>query len=133
MKNALFIFAILILTSCKKETQESLKTPEKSVPLAVEGNSTKLKTPEVFGKEIFESKGNCVACHQVNQTAIGPSLKDIAKIYKLQKGDIIAFLKGNAKPIVDSSQYEIMKTNIAITKEMSASELKAIEAFIYSN
>ena len=63
---------------------------------------------------------------------VGPSLKEIAKIYKEQKGDIPAFLKGNADPLVDPSQYEVMKTNFYITKHFSDEELKAVEAYIYS-
>jgi cytochrome c len=34
------------------------------------------------GKIIFEGKGNCIACHNVDSKLIGPSLQDIAKIYK---------------------------------------------------
>ncbi len=42
------------------------------------------------------------------------------------------FLKQNAEPIVDPTQYEVMKTNFALTKSMSDEELKALEAYIYS-
>ena len=35
--------------------------------------------------------------------------------------------------VVDPSQYEVMKTNFAITKMMSDQELQAIEAYMYSN
>ena len=93
---------------------------------------TKNQTPIQLGKEIFEGKGNCVACHLDNQKVIGPSVQDIAKIYKSQNGNIIDFLKNDAKPIVDPSQYEIMKTNFTITKAMSDEELKALELYILS-
>lgn len=109
-----------MLVSCKKEqTKESVtKVPQ---------------NPIDFGKELFEGKGNCVACHLVDQKVIGPSIQDIAKIYKSQNGSLIDFLKNDAKPIVDPSQYEVMKTNFTITKAMSDEELKAIETYIYSN
>ncbi|MFC6877291.1 c-type cytochrome [Flavobacterium myungsuense] len=122
MKKIIFIsFASsLIFVSCKKEeTKETAtKVPQNSVDL---------------GKELFEGKGNCVACHLVDQKVIGPSIQEIAKIYKDQKGNMIDFLKNDAKPIVDPSQYEVMKTNFTITKAMSDKELSAIETYIYSH
>jgi cytochrome c len=63
---------------------------------------------------------------------IGPSVQDIASIYKAKNGNIIAFLVEDAAPIVDPSQYEVMKTNFVITKAMSEEELKGLEAYIYS-
>jgi cytochrome c len=54
---------------------------------------------------------------------IGPSVQDIASIYKNVE---------DAAPIVDPSQYEVMKTNFVITKAMSEEELKGLEAYIYS-
>jgi cytochrome c len=47
------------------------------------------------------------------------SVQDIASIYKAKNGNIIAFLVEDAAPIVDPSQYEVMKTNFVITKAMS--------------
>ena len=121
---------VLALTSCKKEVSESTNTATESVS---EGESAKAKTPEELGKQLFEGAGNCFACHQPDQKVIGPSIKEIAKIYKDKNGNIVTFLKGNAEPIVDPSQFEVMKTNFAITQSMSDEELKAIEAYIYSH
>jgi cytochrome c len=59
-------------------------------------------------------------------------LQDIAKIYKDKNADMVSFLKGEGEPIVDPSQYEVMKTNFVVTKAMS-DELEAIEAYVYSN
>ena len=130
MKKVLFLSAVLAFASCKKEGSEPTNTATESVS---EGESAKAKTPEELGKQIFESNGNCFACHQPDQKVIGPSIKEIAKIYKDKNGNIITFLKGNADPIVDPSQFEVMKTNFAITQSMSDEELKAIEAYIYSH
>lgn len=131
MKKVLFLSAVLAFTACKKEaTQnpEDNKTESYS-----EGESAEVKSPEALGKDIFEGKGNCISCHQVDQKVIGPSIQEIAKTYKNKKGDIVTFLKGNADPIVDPSQFAVMQTNIPITKAMSDEELKAIETYIYSN
>ncbi|WP_433834482.1 c-type cytochrome [Flavobacterium anhuiense] len=130
MKKVLFLAAVLAFASCKKEGTEPPSTATETVS---EGESAKAKTPEELGKQIFESTGNCFACHQPDQKVVGPSIKEIAKIYKDKNGNIVSFLKGNAEPIVDPSQFEVMKTNFAITQAMSDEELKAIETYIYSH
>ena len=124
MKKVAFLACLIFVISCKKESEETFGQP----------NPTEVtQTPEELGKSIFEGKGNCVACHKINEKLVGPSLQDIAKIYKAQNGDIVSFLKDEAKPIVDASQYEVMKTNLALTKAMSDEELRGIEAYMYSN
>ena len=123
MKKVSFLVCLLVLISCKKESEETFGQP----------NPTEVsQTPEELGKSIFEGKGNCVACHKIDEKLVGPSVQDIAKIYKAQNGDIVSFLKDEAIPIVDPSQYEVMKTNLALTKAMSDEELKGLEAYIYS-
>ena len=119
MKKNLLILLFISLLSCKNQEAKTQVTSN--------------QMPIELGKELFEGKGNCVACHLVNQKVIGPSIQEMAKIYKEKNGNIIDFLKNDAKPIVDPSQYEVMKTNFTITKAMSDQELKAIEAYIYSN
>ena len=119
MKQIALLFICVLIISCKKETAEPFG---KSVA----------KTPVEFGKELFEGKGNCIACHLIDQKVIGPSIQDIAKAYTAQNGSIVSFLKEEAKPIVDPSQYEVMKANFAITKGMTDEELKALEQYIYS-
>ena len=121
MKKLFLISAIIVFISCKNQEKEAEQIISKN------------QNPIELGKEIFEGKGNCVACHLVDKKVIGPSIQEMAKIYKAKNGDIIDFLKNDAKPIVDPSQYEVMKTNFAITKAMSDEELKALEAYIYSN
>lgn len=131
MKKLLFLASVLALSSCKKETAEN--PVQNTTESYSEGESAKAKTPEEFGKQIFEGKGNCTACHQADQKVIGPSIQEIAKTYKTKNGNIITFLKGNADPIVDPSQFSVMKTNFPVTQAMSDEELKAIESYIYSH
>lgn len=111
----------IVSISCKNETEEKESQPKH--------DETAVK---VSGQELFEGKGTCTACHLPDQKVIGPSIAEIAKIYKEKNGSIVAFLKEEAKPIVDPSQYETMKTNFAITKKMSDEELKALEDYIYT-
>ena len=125
MRNILFLFVILVFSSCKKESTESFGKPEES--------QTEIQSPEVIGKEIVEGRGNCSACHQVAAQTTGPSIQKIATAYKGKKGDLVAFLKEEKEPIVDPSQYELMKSNFALTEEMSDEELAAIEAYFYSH
>jgi cytochrome c len=124
MKKVVLLACLILVISCKKETQEAFGQPN-----LIEVS----QTPEQLGKSIFEGKGNCVACHKINEKLVGPSIQDIAKIYKAQNGDIVSFLKDDAKPIVDPTQYEVMKTNFALTKAMSDEELNGLEAYMYSD
>lgn len=134
MKKVVFLAIVLAFASCKKGSQEPFgKSTDANTESYPEGESAKAKTPEALGKEIFEGAGNCASCHQPDQKVIGPSIKEIAKMYQDKNADIVTFLKGNADPIVDPSQFSVMKTNLPITQAMSDDELKAIEAYIYSN
>jgi len=125
MKNLFIILSILFLASCQKEEKKELLYPE--TPLSAEEKQLQL------GQEIFDGKGMCYSCHKPDQKVIGPSIIQIAKIYKEKNGDIKLFLKEKSKPIVDPSQYSLMKTNFTITKTFSEEELKALEAYFYSH
>lgn len=128
MKKSVLIAIAFLVFSCKKESAEPFGTPT-----TTEAKTETAATSEALGKELFETKGACIACHKVDTKLIGPSLQDIAKTYKEKNGDLVAFLKEEAKPIIDPSQYDIMKANFAITKAMSEEELNGLEAYIYSN
>ena len=66
-KLALIAIAVLAL-SCKKESQEPFGKPE----------ATTEKSPEALGKEIFEGKGNCIACHPVLPSGVSDDCEVIA-------------------------------------------------------
>lgn len=119
---SIFIFAF---TSCKKETQEDFGKSQETQN-AVEND------PIGLGKTLFEGKGMCASCHLANQKVIGPSIQEIVQIYTDKNASIVNFLQAKGEPIVDPSQYEIMKANFSVTKTMTEVELKAIEAYMYS-
>lgn len=126
-----FALIILCLVSCKtEEKKESLYTEPAET---TEGAATALSPSAKIGQEIFDGKGKCFSCHKPDQKIIGPSIAEIAKIYKEKNGNMVEFLKGNGEPIVDPSQYEVMKTNFAITKNLSDEELKGLEDYMYSH
>ncbi|WP_396141195.1 c-type cytochrome [Flavobacterium sp.] len=90
------------------------------------------QTPKELGKELFEGKGMCATCHKADQKIVGPSIKDISKIYTEKGASIADFINDKGEPLVDPSQYDIMKANFVITKAMSADERKALEIYIMS-
>ena len=128
MKKVIFLVSVLVLISCKKESEESFGIAE--IPTET---ITQVQKPEELGAEIFAGKGACVACHKPDVKLVGPSLQDIAKIYKEKNGDMLSFFKGEGEPIVDPTQYALMKSNLQITMTFTDEELKALEAYVYSN
>jgi cytochrome c len=119
MKKLSLIITLFCLFSCKSKEDKSETSLDETAK-------------KISGQELFEGEGNCIACHKSDQKIIGPSLQEIAKIYKDNKASIVLFLQEKSEPIIDPSQYEIMKTNFAITKSMSEEELKALEDYIFS-
>ncbi|MCA6421212.1 MAG: c-type cytochrome [Flavobacterium sp.] len=117
MRELVFIITIIFFISCKKEESQTFDKKETALE---------------FGKTLFEGKGNCIACHQAEQKIIGPSIQEIAKIYKEKNASIVSFLREESGPIIDPSKYDIMKTNFTITKTMNDEELKALENYIFS-
>ena len=120
--------ALVALSSCKDKDDKASEKVEVKKEVAAADDFI----PAEVGKIIFEGKGNCTSCHNVDSKLIGPSLQDIAKMYKEKNGNIISFLKGESEAIVDPSQYEVMAANLALTKTFTETELQAIEAYTYS-
>ncbi len=130
MKSGLLLLGLLALTSCKKETPA--KDSDTLYPAVVENESTDPIKMIAQGKALFDGKGTCNSCHLAEKKVIGPSIKEITKIYKEHNASIVTFLQGDGEAIVDPSQFPIMQANFAITKKMSEHELKAIEAYMNS-
>ncbi|MFL9844111.1 c-type cytochrome [Flavobacterium rhizosphaerae] len=131
MKKLVYIIPALLIIACGKNKKE--ETPEYTPRSVQEGKQAPALSAEAQkGKEIFEGKGNCISCHKTESKAIGPAVKDIATVYKQKNGDMVAFLKEKADPIVDPDQYPVMKTNLYLTKTFTDDELKALEAYFYS-
>lgn len=124
MRKLFLSLTVVLFVSCgeKKESETNTTSVEVSPENAMLEK----------GKELFEGKGTCTACHKPAAKIIGPSIKEISKIYKDKNASIVMFLKGEGEPIVDPTQFEIMKTNFAITKNMTEEELQALEAYLMS-
>ena len=123
-----FCIVLLMLTSCKSD-----KKSEKILDNGVPERAALSQDSQIFlGNRLFSEK-TCITCHDVNEKKIGPSVKEIMKIYKEKNGDIVAFLKGKANPIVDTtaSQVAIMQANIdGFLKGISDEELKTIATYM---
>jgi cytochrome c len=128
---AVFVLA-MSLTNCgeKKETD--------AMGNAIEETATTPQPEEVAdpllaqGAELFKGKGTCTACHKAGEKSVGPSIQEIAQIYKEKGASIAAFINDEGEPLVDPSQYEIMKANFVITKAMTPDERKALEVYMMS-
>lgn len=120
MKYIYIILVTVLLVSCGNKKDKENFNPQK--------NPSEVASLEK-GQALF-AENNCAACHQAAQKVVGPSLQDIAKIYKEKNANIVSFLKEEADPIVDPSMYETMKINLQITKNMSEVELKSLEIYI---
>ncbi len=114
---------VLFSTSCQseKKEKEEIKIGKKKEEISSFD----------LGKSIFNGKGKCYTCHKIDKKSIGPGVIDIVKIYEEQNGDLMAFLKQEAEPIVDPETYTVMKTNFAVIKTFTEEELKAV--IVYMN
>ena len=132
----LAVFALaIILTNCgeKKET-DAMGNPVETTTETTDAAQPEATVDPLLakGQELFEGKGTCATCHKADVKVVGPAIKDIAKIYKEKGASIASFINGEGEPLVDASQYEIMKANFVITKAMSAEDRKALEAYMMS-
>ncbi len=133
MKKVALIAVAVLAFSCKQKEAEPFGKETETPEVTSEGMPAETQSPEQLGETIFTGKGNCVSCHKADEKLIGPSLKDIAKIYKEKNASIVTFLKGESEAIVDPTQFALMQPNLAITKIMSDAELQGLEAYINSN
>ena len=127
------IIVFLFISSCatdkKSFDDKKIDTKVKEIPKRGELS----RDSQIFlGNRLFSEK-TCITCHAVSKQKIGPSIKEIMRIYKEKNGDIVAFLKGEAKPIVDTtaSQVAIMQENInGFVKGLSDEELNTISTYM---
>lgn len=134
MKKSVLVLGLvaLFLTSCgekkKEEVKKEVETVKEEVATEVVAGNLEL------GKKLFTEK-TCATCHNPDMKIIGPSIKDINKIYAEQNANMVKFLKGEAPAIVDTDpgQVAIMKANLdGFVKDMTGDELAAIAAYMAS-
>ena len=137
MKKILFVFAIFSLTiiSCgetkKEDVKKEIEAPideAKEAPAA--GNDM-----IALGEKLFTEK-TCVSCHQLDAKIVGPSIKDIVKVYDQYDASLVEFLKGNKEAIVetDPGQVAIMKANLdGFVKDLKDEELQNLNSLLLTS
>jgi cytochrome c len=136
MKKSVLVLglAAVIFASCGEKKKEEVKEVETKVETVVEEVKDVVVDNLELGKQLFTDK-TCATCHQADAKVIGPSIKEINKIYEEQNGNIVKFLKGEAEAIVDTDpgQVAIMKANLdGFVKDLSGDELAALAAYMRS-
>jgi len=134
----LLSLSILFLSGCGDKKKEDVKKetePTKEEVTVEPTSDADAKDQQItLGEKLFTEK-TCVACHSLDTKVIGPSIKDIIKIYTEKNGNLVKFLKGNSEAIVDTDpgQVAIMKANLeGFVKDMTPEELQAITAYMRS-
>ncbi len=127
----LVIFALLLVSCGKEKKEEVSKEVETTVEKAA-SEATQVGDQVTLGKQLFTEK-TCVSCHQLDQKVVGPSIKDIVKIYDEKSGNLVQFLKGDSPAIVDTDpgQVAIMKANLdGFVKDLNGDQLRALAAYM---
>lgn len=128
----LVAFFFISCGETKKEEVKQEVEAQDEMPASENGKTT--DDYLALGEKLFKEK-TCVNCHQPDAKVIGPSIKDINKIYTEKDGNIVSFLKGESPPIVDTDpgQVAIMKANLdGFVKDLSNEELKALAVYMKS-
>ncbi len=84
------------------------------------------------GKDIFTSF-KCGNCHKVDRGKTIPSLKEIARTYNGKEDQLLLYLKGEAKALINPERVGMMKRYIEKTKGLGEKERKALVDFILSH
>jgi cytochrome c len=136
MKKILFVFVMfsLAMISCgetkKEDVKKEVETTKEVTKEAPAASSDML----AMGEKLFTDK-TCVSCHQLDAKIVGPSIKDIVKVYDQYDASLVAFLKGEKEAIVetDPGQVAIMKANLdGFVKDLKEEELEALAAYMKS-
>lgn len=66
------------------------------------------------------------------EEGFAPSLKSISKAYKNKKENLLKYLKGEAKAIIDPDREDFMKPYIKQTKSLENKDLENLADFLLS-
>ena len=136
MKKILFVFAVfsLAIISCGETKKEDVKKEAEAPKEVAKEAPAEAGDMIAMGEKLFTDK-TCVSCHQIDAKIVGPSVKDIVKIYDEKNANIVDFLNGTQEAIVetDPGQIAIMKANLdGFVKDLKEEELEALSAYMQS-
>jgi cytochrome c len=118
------LLVLLIIFSCK--TAQNATIENYGEPTEAEEKAFLAVVDKI------DPANKCIVCHHVSFESIGPTFREIAKVYKEKGGDLTKFLKGNAKAIVLPERFTEMQANLEVTKRLSEEDLKALTDYIRS-
>jgi cytochrome c len=124
-----FLILVIALNGCVSAEKAEEEVVENR---GVERGELSEDSKIFLGNRLFSEK-TCIKCHSVERKKVGPSVVDIMHLYKKNNASIVAFLKGESKPIVDTteSQVAIMQANIdGFLKKITDEELNAIATYM---
>jgi cytochrome c len=128
MRLFIVFIGMLLLNSCNTD-----KKTEKEIESGPPARTELSQDSKIFlGNRLFSEK-TCITCHAIDRVNKAPSVVEIMHVYKTNNADIVTFLKGHAKPIVDTtaSQVAIMQANIdGFLKQITDEELNAISTYM---
>lgn len=134
----LFLGLALNFTACKGEKKED--KAKEPVKMEEPAKAKEVAAPEVSPEEKaflavvdkIDPANKCTVCHHATNAGVGPNYTEVAKVYKEKGGNIVQFLKGNAKAIVLPERFNEMQVNLEVTKKLSGDDLNAIATYIRS-
>lgn len=81
------------------------------------------------GKQLFNAKG-CSMCHKKDSNSVGPSLETIALRYSGKENQLIEYLNGNAKAIVEPGRDNVMRPQLMKIRAATPSEKRDIARYM---
>ncbi len=82
-----------------------------------------------LGLKLFKSKG-CVMCHKKNTRSIGPTIEEIALGYSGKEDELVQYLRGKGKAIIQPKKAHVMKAQFIKLNTISDKKIKAIARYI---
>ncbi|MBI9041466.1 c-type cytochrome [Lutibacter sp.] len=140
MKKSVLVLALaaLFFASCgekkKDELKKEVETPVEEVTNVATETAKGPAEYLALGEKLFTEK-TCATCHQADTKVIGPSIKEISKVYTEKNANIVAFLNGETPAIVDTDpgQVAIMKANLdGFVKDLTSEEKAALAVYMAS-
>lgn len=81
------------------------------------------------GKQLFSSKG-CTMCHKKDIRSVGPSIETIAIRYSGKENQLIAYLNGTGKAIVEPGRDSVMRPQLTKIRSLRPSDKRDIARYI---
>jgi len=88
-----------------------------------------LLAADTGGEATFYSL-KCHICHKPDRRSAGPSLPEIANAYSGQQQRLVHYLKGEAEPLLDLGNRQVMEGKLEKTKAISDGERKDLADYI---